>query len=210
MKRIKKTEDQDTKKEKIKLIKIIILLALIICIFAFGPSLYNKFETAKYNEQQEVKKLEDKKIDIEVEKKAEFKENGFTKKYYTLENDLNDIKSEINKKEASIAFRYTFLPIIITAIVVASLLIGFVIKIIVSDMNKMTPAFSRLGHHARMQQQVADQQKVVFDLLNRKITQDELANTKLKPLKCPSCKANVEHGAKKCEYCGTNLIRVKK
>lgn len=210
MKRIKKIEEQDTQKEKIKLVKIIILVAVIICVFAFGPTLYNKFETAKYNEQQEVKKLEDKKIDIEVEKKAEFKENGFTKKYYTLENDLNDMNSEINKKEASITFRYTFLPIIVTAIIVAALLIGFVIKLIVTDMNKMTPSFSRLGYHARLHQQVADQQKVVFDLLNRKITQEELSNTKLKPLKCPSCKANVEHGAKKCEYCGTSLIRVKK
>lgn len=210
MKRIKKTEEIDTQKEKTKLIKIIILIAIIICIFAFGPTLYNKFETAKYNEQQEVKKLEDKKIDIEVEQKAEFKEEGFTKKYYTLENDLNDIKSEITKKEASITFRYTFLPIIVTAIIVAAFLIGFVIKLIVSDMNKMTPSFNHLGHHARLSKQVADQQKVVFDLLNRKITQEELANTKLKPLKCPSCKANVEHGAKKCEYCGTSLIRVKK
>ena len=127
MKRIKKTEEIDTQKEKTKLIKIIILIAIIICIFAFGPTLYNKFETAKYNEQQEVKKLEDKKIDIEVEQKAEFKEEGFTKKYYTLENDMNNIKSEIAKKEASITFKYTFLPIIVTAIIVAAFLIGFVI-----------------------------------------------------------------------------------
>jgi flagellar basal body-associated protein FliL len=210
MNRIKKVEEQDTQKEKVKLIKIIILVAVIICILAFGPTLYNKFETAKYNEQQEVKKLEDKKIDLELAQKAEFKEEGFTKKYYTLENDMNDIKSKIAKKEASITFKYTFLPIIVTAIIVAVLLIVFVIKIIVSDMNKMTPAFSNLGYHARIQKQVADQQKVVFDLLNRKITQEELANTKLKPLKCPSCKANVEHGAKKCDYCGTSLIRVKK
>jgi rRNA maturation endonuclease Nob1 len=77
-------------------------------------------------------------------------------------------------------------------------------------MNKMTPAFNRFSQQARLHQQVADQQKVVFDMLNRKIVQEEMSNTKLKPLKCPSCKANVDHNAKKCEYCGTSLIREKK
>ena len=210
MNRIKKVEETSTHKVKFSLIKIGILVLAIISIVIFGPIVYNKIDTAKYNAQQEVEKLKDKKIDIELEKKAEFKENGFTKKYYTLENDIDKINGEINSKEGSITFKYTFLPIIITAIIVAVLMFLFIINIVVSDMNKMTRSISKNGSHMNLHKQVADQQKVVFDMLNRRIEQVEMANTKLKPLKCPSCKANVEHDAKKCEYCGTSLIRVKK
>ena len=210
MKQTKTEAKNDTQKAKTSLIKIIIIIAIIISINTLGPLIHIKIETAKYNEQQEIIKLEEQKIELEAEKTAVFKKNGFTKKYYTLENDLDKIKEKIASKESTISFRYTFLPIIVTAVLVAILLFGFVLSIIISDVKRFSHSFPKSSHHMNIHKQVADQQKVVFDLLNRRIQQEELKNTKLKPLKCPSCKANVEHDATKCEYCGTSLIRVKK
>ena len=210
MKKTQIEEPKNIEKKNIgKYIRIGILVLLVVLAIGFGPTIYDKFETSKYNAEKSLEKLEEKKIDLDVEQNAEFKENGFSKKYYTLENDIDKVREDIAIKKASISFKYTFLPIIVSAVLVAIVLFGIIINIVVSDMKKMTPAFNRLGKNFAHHQQVMDQQKAVFDLLNRRIEQEDLKNTKLKPLKCPSCKANVEHGAKKCEYCGTSLIREK-
>lgn len=186
------------------------IFLIVISAIIFGPKVYQKVNIGKENEIKKIEKLEKENINLEVEKDTEFENNGFSKKYYELDNKIDKNKNKITAAEANITFKYTFLPIIITTALVAFVLFGIVFNIMVSDMKKMTPKLNKLGKTFGVNQQVSEQQKAIFDLLNRRLEQEELKNTKLKPLKCPSCKANIEHNAKKCDYCGTSLIREKK
>lgn len=195
------TKTKPQVKEKSKLKKVIITLLIIVAIIALAissPFIYKAIDAAKKSEEKTLEALKEQKVDLEIQKNDEFFDNSFSKKYYELKDQLNDINIQITTLEASITFRYTFLPIIIVALIVVIGGISLVINIVVKDFQKMTPKLNHAAFRLRPYDKT---------VLNR---HDINHPTKLKPLKCPSCKANLEHGALKCEYCGTSVIKVKK
>ena len=195
------TKTKPQVKEKSKLKKVIITLLIIVAIIALAissPFIYKAIDAAKKSEEKTLEALKEQKVDLEIQKNDEFFDNSFSKKYYELKDQLNDINIQITTLEASITFRYTFLPIIIIALIVVIGGISLVINIMVKDFQKMTPKLNHAAFRLRPYDKT---------VLNR---HDINHPTKLKPLKCPSCKANLEHGALKCEYCGTSVIKVKK
>jgi uncharacterized protein YpmB len=195
------TKTKPQVKEKSKLKKVIITILIIVAIIALvisSPFIYKAIDAAKKSEEKTLEALKEQKVDLEIQKNDEFFDNSFSKKYYELKDQLNDINVQITTLEASITFRYTFLPIIIIALIVVIGGISLVINIVVKDFQKMTPKLNHAAFRLRPYDKT---------ILNR---HDINPPTKLKPLKCPSCKANLEHGALKCEYCGTSVIKVKK
>lgn len=195
------TKTKPEVKEKSKLKKVIITILIIVAIIALvisSPFIYKAIDAAKKSEEKTLEALKEQKVDLEIQKNDEFFDNSFSKKYYELKDQLNDINVQITTLEASITFRYTFLPIIIIALIVVIGGISLVINIMVKDFQKMTPKLNHAAFRLRPYDKT---------ILNR---HDINHPTKLKPLKCPSCKANLEHGALKCEYCGTSVIKVKK
>lgn len=194
-----KTKQQQKEKSKIKkIITTILIIVVIIALVVSSPFIYKAIDAAKTKEEKILETLKNQEIELDVQQNEEFKDNGFSKKYYELKEQIKDISFQVTSLEASITFRYTFLPIIIIALIVVIGGISFVINIIVKDFQKMTPKLNHTAFRLRPHDKT---------VLNR---HDINHPTKLKPLKCPSCKANLEHGALKCEYCGTSVIKVKK
>lgn len=195
------TKSKPVAKEKSKtkkIITIILIIAAVVALVISSPFIYKAVDAAKKSEEKTLETLKEQKVDLEIQKNDEFFDNSFSKKYYELKDQLNDINVQITTLEASIAFRYNFLPIIIIALIVVIGGISLVINIMVKDFQKMTPKLNHTAFRIRPYDRT---------VLNR---HDIDRPTKLKPLKCPSCKANLEHGALKCEYCGTSVIKVKK
>lgn len=195
------TKTKPQVKEKSKLKKVIITILIIVAIIALAissPFIYKAIDASKAKEEKILETLKKQEIELGVQEKEEFKDNGFSKKYYELKEQLKDVSFQVTSLEASITFKYTFLPIIIIALIVVIGGISLVINIVVKDFQKMTPKLNHAAFRLRPYDKT---------ILNR---HDINHPTKLKPLKCPSCKANLEHGALKCEYCGTSVIKVKK
>ena len=193
----KQTTKKPTKTKKY--LTIILIAIIIVALIISSPAIYTAMNNAKADEEKTLEVLKTQKIEKELEKDKEFKSDGFSQKYYELKDELNDLNIKVNTLEASITFKYTFLPIIIIALVVVVGGFSLVISIIVKDFQKMTPNLKQI----QLRIQPADPRTI----LNR---YEPERPTKLKPLKCPSCKANLEHGAVKCEYCGTSVVKEKK
>lgn len=205
--------NQMKKKKKSKIIIGIIILILIATL---------PFVIPKINEQQskidnEIAELQDKQTDLKAQKSQEFKINGFTKKYYEIEQELSNINQQIQDKEMK---QESFFVIFILGgavlffIIIVSTFIRFTSfsfsRVLSFGGKNGESHFSLFNSFSNTHKTILNHQERIFNIIDKSLEQEELKNTKLKALKCPSCKANVSHDATKCEYCGTNLIKVKK
>ena len=200
---------QETKKEENKpknIKKIIITVIIILALIIGTPFGYNFYKESKSEAKINIQKLEDELDTLEQEKHEVFMDEAFSDRYYELAKEIDEVSTKLTASKANLTIMYNILPIIIIGVIVV-ILAGIALgKLIASSFSKMTFASPVSNQH----KVVMGQHKVVLDIVDRRLKEESNKDTKLKPLKCPSCKANVDHEATKCEYCGTSLIKVKK
>ena len=119
------TFSEKDKKEAIKKLKkkfspsvleiIVSVFAVVIFIGAFGSIIFtiikesnnNQKETYQTKEEynklkKEVKPTKDKIDDLELKQNAEFRKNGFSKKYNDYKNQINDLEDSIADKKGNL------------------------------------------------------------------------------------------------------------
>jgi H+/gluconate symporter-like permease len=211
LKDIKKEETKDTKKEETKKdnkkIKIIIALIIAAVLIALTPFGINWYKESKSEVKVSIQKLEDELDTLEKEKHEVFMDEGFSDSYYDLAEEIDKVSTELASKQAGLVIKYNILPIIIIGIIVAIAIAITIGKIIAKSFDSIPKTNNVIQNHHRIQM---GQHKVVLDIIDRRLDEESKKETKLKPLKCPSCKANISHEATKCEYCGTSVVKVKK
>ncbi len=206
-KEVKETKVKDENKKDNKKIKIIIALviaAILIAITPFGISWYKE---SKSEVKVSIQKLEDELDTLEQEKHDVFMDEGFSDRYYELAKEIDKVSTELASKQAGLVIKYNILPIIIIGIIAAISIAITVGKIIAKSFDNIPKTNNVIQNQHRVQM---GQHKVVLDIIDRRLDEESKKETKLKPLKCPSCKANISHEATKCEYCGTSIVKVKK
>lgn len=206
VKDIKKEETKEIKKEdkkdnkKIKIIIAVIIALVLIALAPFGISWYKE---SRNEVKVSIQKLEDELDTLEQEKHEVFMDEGFSDRYYELAKEIDTVSTELVSKEAGLVIKYTILPIIIIGIIIVVTIAITIGKLIAKSFNNITTTTTNIQNQHKVQM---GRHKVVLDIIDRRLDEE----SKLKPLKCPSCKANISHEATKCEYCGTSVIKVKK
>lgn len=205
--------DQITKRKKSKIIIGIVILILVATL----PFLISKVNEKNSKIKTEIVELKEQQSDLKVKKNQEFTSNGFTKYYYELEEELLNTQQKIKDNEMKIETSSVLLilgGVIIIFIVIGTIFIrltSFSFSRILSFGGKDGKNhFSLFSSFSNTHKTILNHQERIFNIIDKRLEQEELKNTKLKALKCPSCRANVSHDATKCEYCGTSLIKVKK
>jgi len=210
VKDIKKEETKEIKKEdkkdnkKIKIIIAVIIALVLIALAPFGISWYKE---SRNEVKVSIQKLEDELDTLEQEKHEVFMDEGFSDRYYELAKKIDKVSTELVSKEAGLVIKYTILPIIIIGIIIVVTIAITIGKLIAKSFNNITTTTTNIQNQHKVQM---GRHKVVLDIIDRRLDEESKKETKLKPLKCPSCKANISHEATKCEYCGTSVIKVKK
>ena len=200
------TKKEEPKKTK-KVVLIVIAILIAISLIAIAPIGIKTFKESKVKQQVKIEKIENEIIELEQQKQEEFFDNAFSDKYYDLATEIKEANMELSAAKSGLTIKYTILPIIVIIVIMTIALFTIVIKTMVSGFNSLKPPTHSPFQNHRVQM---GQHKVVLDIIDRRLKDEQNKDIKLKPLKCPSCRANVEHEATKCEYCGTSLIKVKK
>lgn len=206
VKDIKKEETKEIKKEDKKdnkKIKIIIAVIIALVLIALAPFGINWYKESRNEVKVSIQKLEDELDTLEQEKHEVFMDEGFSDRYYELAKEIDTVSTELVSKEAGLVIKYTILPIIIIGIIIVVTIAITIGKLIAKSFNNITTTTTNIQNQHKVQM---GRHKVVLDIIDRRLDEE----SKLKPLKCPSCKANISHEATKCEYCGTSVIKVKK
>ena len=199
---IKATKKEEPKKDT-KKIKIIIAIIAVIILIAIAPFGIKWYKESKSDTRVAIQQLKDEIDLLEKDQQDIFMNSGFSDEYYEKAKEIDKLSIELVSKETGLTVKYTILPIIIIGITVVTTLGILLAKLIAKSFDNITfnNQLETNKKHLR-----AKQQKVVLDVIDRRNNEE----TKIKALKCPSCKANISHDATKCEYCGTSLVKVKK
>lgn len=199
-----KKEEPKKDNQKIKIIIALIIAAVLIALTPFG---INWYKESKSEVKVSIQKLEDELDILEQEKHEVFMDEGFSNRYYELAKKIDKVSTELVYKEDSLVIKYTILPIIIIGIIIVVTIAITIAKLIAKSFNNITTTTTNIQNQHKVEM---GHHKVVLDIIDRRLDEESKKETKLKPLKCPSCKANISHEATKCEYCGTSVITVKK
>ena len=187
------------KERKFKIAMIIIFITVLISLTPIGIKFYNE---SKNEMNSSIKNIQEELTTTETEQGKVLLEEGFSKNYYELAEKIDGKSTELMRLKTKKRIIYTIIPIIVlgSIILIGSLImIGNIIadsfrKIPINQTDKSKNIFKK------------DNQKVVLHIIDR----SKPENIDIKPLKCPSCKANLTHHETKCEYCGTNIVKTKK
>lgn len=203
-----KEEPKETtnKVEKKPITKKIIIIAIVVILLALSPFGVKWFTESKQNDVAKIETLEKELKVLEKKQDQEFDNFAFSGNYYTLAEEIAEKHLEIEAAKASLTIKYTIVPIIAGCVLLFILILVFAISAMVSGFNKIDEQAAKTRKARQAERVKMGRHKIVLDVIDRRNNED----VKLKPLKCPSCNASVEHDAKKCEYCGTSLIKVKK
>lgn len=200
--------EKDNNKEKIAntLSYVIMGIGLIIGLIIIGTGVYKNINNPKKLEANEARMSEitAEINNINAEQSKEFKENGFSKKYYDYMTQIETLQSEKNKLTTA-NFRLEHnspLQYIVPGIF--PIIFGFVIGMIVKNIiNPPTP--SKL-----LEDNLGVDLKEVGKALSEKMAAVDV-EPEYKTLKCPNCGNNLDGEEKtKCKYCGATLEKVYK
>lgn len=181
----------ETQTKPNNLLKIMIIVLAVIMFTIIGVTIINN-KNNKLETEEKIAELKEEKITLSAKKNEEFKNNGFTEEYYRLQQELTDVQKELSRLELNSDTSFIFIPIIMVSLVAFGI-IFIVFTNVISGFRRTHDTFD-----------------LVHDVIRTRLQEQQLHNTKIDSVKCPSCKASMDPNATECEYCGTKVTRVRK
>ncbi len=199
---------KDNKKEKVAntISYIVMAIGLIIGIAIIATGVYKNINNPKQLKANEARmeEITAEINSINADQSAEFKANGFSKKYYEYMTQIEKLQTEKQKlSSANFSLEYSS-PLQYIVPGIFPIVFGFVFGMIIrSIINPPTPA-------KMLEENFGVDLKEVGKAFSEKMASVDV-EPEYKTLKCPNCGNNLDgEEMTKCKYCGATLEKVYK
>ena len=189
-----------------KSLKIAIVLVLVIS-FTIGGFIISKGLIPNKDNSKRLEEVKERLIDARVEQDQEFKKNGFSKKFYLLQDEIDDLNEEkynLEKQNHTGSNLVHIIPgifIIIFGCSIAGMIYSstHITKSISSmDFSNINKSFDSVNKNINE----------TIEAVSENIKQQTKKNKKFVAAKCPNCGSALKDAdTQVCEYCDQTIIR---
>ena len=206
-KKEKDNEEKNTKKKIGKIASYIVMgigLVIGLSIIIFGLIRYVSAPKQIEANNKRLEEITEEINNIHADQSKEFKDNGFSKEYYSYATKLEKLqkeKSDINSKNFDLENRSMMFSIVPGLM---AIIFGFVFGTVIKNIVDPPTVGKLIDENFGI-----DIKELGKDLTNKMASVD--VEPEYKTLKCPNCGNNLDGEEKtKCKYCGATLEKVYK
>lgn len=182
-----------------KSLKIAIVLVLVIS-FLIGGFIIAKGLIPNKDNSKRLEEVKERLIDARVEQDQEFKKNGFSKKFYLLQDEIDDLNEEKYNLEKQNHTGSNLVHIIPGIFII---IFGCVVSIMIFASTHISKAFSSIDY-SNIDKNISE----TMESVNENIKQQTKKNKKFVAAKCPNCGSALKDAdSQVCEYCDQTIIR---